>query len=294
MNIKTLKNYLNYICRNMKFHINRHQTVIDIGSGHAPLVRSDILCDFIPFNETSQRPVAGIYTPPNRFVVGNVLELPFGTKKFDFAYSRALLEHVPDPKKACEEISRIAKKGLLILPSYLWEIMGGSKPHLWLISRKEDTLVFQRKTSKHLELNAQIPEIIRNSEQYESLFNAFYDYFYINFYWKDSIPIEVINDDPNAYIYKEKFPIVKAENFKNKFKSPKAIALKLNIFLFETFRKLLGGQKKIDLLSVIACPFCKESFQNEENKFLFCKHCNVQFPIVDDVPFLVRDCAKKL
>ena len=110
MNIKTLENYFNYLYCNIKFRVNRRQKVIDIGSGHSPLIRADILCDYIPFFDTSQRPVAGIYTPPNRFVVGNVLELPFGTKKFDFAYSRALLEHVPDPKKACEEISSVKRQ----------------------------------------------------------------------------------------------------------------------------------------------------------------------------------------
>ena len=292
MSLKTLKNYLNYLYRNMKCQIKRHQTVIDIGSGHKPLIRADILCDFFPL-ETAQRAFAGIFTPPNRFVVGNVLELPFGTKKFDFVYSRALLEHVSDPKKACEEISRIAKRGLLILPSYLWEIMGGSKVHLWLISRKEDKLVFRRKTLKDTELNSQIPEIIRNSECYEKLFNAFYNYFYINLYWTDKIEIEVIDDGQETYTYEEKLPAIKPEDFRNKFKSPKAFSRRLKIFLFETLRKLLGGVE-MDLFSVVACPLCKQSFHSKKDNFLLCKHCSLKFPIIDDIPFLTRDCAHKL
>lgn len=171
--------------------------------------------------------------------------------------------------------------------------MGGSEPHLWLISQKEERLVFQRKNLKHLELSSQIPEIIRNSDHYENLFNAFYDYFYINFYWKDNIPIEVINVDSNAYTYKEDFKTIKPENFTNKFKSPTTISRKMKVFVFETLRKLLGGVD-IDIFSVIACPFCKQRFEPAEHRFLICKLCNVKFPIVDDIPFLVREFAKKL
>jgi len=287
-----LKNYLKYIHQNLNFRVKRNKKVIDIGSGHSPLIRADILCDFLPL-KTSQRPVAGIYTPPNRFVVGNIQELPFRTKAFDFAYSRAVLEHIADPVKACQEISRIAKGGMLILPSYLWEIMGGSEAHLWLIKRKKDKLIFQRKILKHVELSSNIPANIRNSKYYEKLFNAFYGQFYINFYWENHIKVEILDNAKNAYFFEEEEQKIVPEKFRNKFAAPKSISRKSKIFFYETLRKLLGG-RNIDIFSVIACPSCKQNFSGIKNNILICGKCNIGFPIVENVPFLIEECVVKI
>ena len=286
-----LENYFKYIIQNYKFRIKRNKQVIDIGSGHSPLIRADILCDFFPL-KTCQRAVTGIYTPPNRFVVGDVQELPFCTKAFDFSFSRAVLEHVSDPLKACHEISRIAKEGLLILPSYLWEIMGGSKAHIWLIARKKDKLEFQRKTLKHVELSSNIPTLIRDSKYYEKLFAQFYEKFYINFYWKNHIEVEVLDDGKNTYFFEDEKQTIVPENFKNKFSPPMNAGRKSKILLYEMLRKFLGG-RNIDIFSVIACPSCKKKFSDTKNNFLICGNCNIRFPIVEGVPFLIKECAVK-
>lgn len=292
MTFSQIFNYCKYIYRNINLKVNRNQKVIDIGSGHAPLIRADVLCDLPPL-EDSQRPVTGIYTPPNRFVVGDLLELPFVTKAFDFAFSRAVLEHIPNPIKACEEITRIAHKGLLILPSYLWEIMGGSEVHLWLISREKNKLVFHRKTMEHRQLHSLIPGKIRNSKQYENLFNTFYDDFFINFYWENKISIEVNNYSKNKYNFHDKSITVLPNEFTNKFKSPTGFLRKSKIFLYELLRKFLGG-KNVDLLSIIACPICKKSFSAKDQNVLICDSCNVSYPIIDDIPFLIKRFANEL
>lgn len=289
---KQIINYFNYIYRNLKLKVNRNQTVIDIGSGHAPLIRADILCDLPPL-ECSQRPVTGIYTPPNRFVVGDLLNLPFGTKAFDFAYSRAVLEHVTNPIKACKEITRIAHSGLLILPSYLWEIMGGSKAHLWLISRVQNKLVFQRKTLEHSQLNSLLPEKILNSKQYEKLFNTFHEDFFIDYYWNKKISIEVKDSHKNEYNFEENALMISATEFINKFRSPTGLMRKAKISLYEILRKALGG-RDINLFSVVACPLCKKSFSDKNHKALICDNCNLEYPIIDDIPFLMKRFAKEL
>jgi len=44
-------------------------------------------------------------------VYADVLKLPFKTGTFDFVFSQALLEHVPNPFAAVEEMGRVTKPG---------------------------------------------------------------------------------------------------------------------------------------------------------------------------------------
>jgi uncharacterized protein YbaR (Trm112 family)/SAM-dependent methyltransferase len=284
-----MKNFLVYLRRNLSARIGRGQKVIDIGSGHAPLIRADILCDLHP-QETEHRSVSGVYSPPNRFVVGDVHELPFATGSFDFAYSRALLEHVRDPEIACNELARIAKRGLMELPSRLWEIMGGSKAHLWLIRKRGSALVFQRKTELHGELNSRIPEEIRNSSEYEALFRRFQSHFFIQHYWEGKIHIEIESGNVDSPPLPETPVTNFTKEFCNKFNGHRGLIQTLKVGVFEALRKAMGG-RNIDLLSVLACPLCKTKFSKESGGSLKCLNCAAEYPIVDGVPFLIKACA---
>jgi uncharacterized protein YbaR (Trm112 family) len=285
----SMQNFLVYLRRNLRVRIRRGQRVIDIGSGHAPLIRADILCDLLP-QGTEHRPVSTVYSPPNRFVVGDIHELPFATGSFDFAYSRALLEHVRDPETACKELARIAKRGLLELPSRLWEIMGGSKSHLWLIRKRGGALVFQRKTELHKELNTRIPEEIRNSRKYEELFRRFQSHFFIQHYWEGNIHIEIESDHVDSAALPETSAMNFAKEFRNKFNGPRGLVQTLKVGVFEALRKAMGG-RNIDLLSVLACPLCKNKFSKESGGRLKCLNCAAEYPIVDGIPFLINACA---
>ena len=41
MNFNRVKNYIAYIKRNIKYSVSVNTRVIDVGSGHVPLVRAD-------------------------------------------------------------------------------------------------------------------------------------------------------------------------------------------------------------------------------------------------------------
>lgn len=52
------------------------------------------------------------------------------------------------------------------------------------------------------------------------------------------------------------------------------------------------------LLEVLACPKCKgdiEYIENTENvqEGLYCDHCNLLYPIEDDIPIMLIDDAKE-
>jgi SAM-dependent methyltransferase len=49
-----------------------------------------------------------------RFVAGRADELPFGAGEFDLVAAIETLEHVPDPERALDEMSRVAIRHLLV------------------------------------------------------------------------------------------------------------------------------------------------------------------------------------
>ena len=56
-------------------------------------------------------------------VVGSVLQIPYNDNSFDIVVSSEVIEHVPDPHKALQELFRVLKpKGVLIIstPNKFW------------------------------------------------------------------------------------------------------------------------------------------------------------------------------
>jgi SAM-dependent methyltransferase len=80
-----------------------------------------------------------------RFVQAELSELPFRDRQFDFAYSHHVFEHLPDPKRACREMQRVARGGVIITPSAFAEIAFGRPYHLWFVLQSGNTLVFVKK-----------------------------------------------------------------------------------------------------------------------------------------------------
>jgi len=290
MDLKSFLQYARYVRENCSIRIPRHQKVIDIGSGHAPLIRADVLCDMF-VRHGSQRPVPSAFLVAGRFVVADVLDLPFRDKAFDFAYSKNLLEHVSDPLRACGEISRIAEKGLLHLPSRLWEIMGGSPPHLWLIWQEGDKLVFERKTRAHTALNSQIPARVRDSSHYERLFRCFPDLFYITHRWRHTITAQTVfsGDEADYHHFDDQAQSLKTNNedVGRGVNRVRSLPRLMRFFLYEAIRRLLGG-RNTDLFSLLACPICKQTFTQVSSDLLFCGTCKLNFPVVNGIPILTK------
>jgi SAM-dependent methyltransferase len=72
-------------------------------------------------------------------------DLPFRDKEFDFAICSHAIEHVEDPAKACAEMIRIAKAGLITAPSHFADLLFGRPYHRWLVMDRGGVLYFFRK-----------------------------------------------------------------------------------------------------------------------------------------------------
>ncbi len=117
--------------------------VLEVGSGQNPNPRADVLCDRYLVDDTERNREAVILDRP--FVVGDIHHLPFRTGAFDFVICAHVLEHLEDPAAAAGELSRVARRGYVEVPSRENELLLPFPFHRWLIDREGDTLVFRTK-----------------------------------------------------------------------------------------------------------------------------------------------------
>jgi SAM-dependent methyltransferase len=134
--------------------LNTAKRIIDLGCGANPHPRAYVGVD--AFLEPAHRRLgqgprldAKLFRQKGvHFVQADITYLPFRDKWFDFAYAHHVFEHLPDPKKACAEMMRIAKAGAIITPSIFAEIAFGRPYHLWFVIARGNTLLFIRKTKR--------------------------------------------------------------------------------------------------------------------------------------------------
>lgn len=84
-------------------------------------------------------------TLPGVYVKCPMENMPFTDKEFDHARCHHVLEHVQDPNKACAELIRIAKAGIISFPPMQAEIQFGRKDHQWFVCIDKGRLLFIKK-----------------------------------------------------------------------------------------------------------------------------------------------------
>jgi len=116
---------------------------IDIGCGPCPKKGYDAYIDIYMHPKVRDDPYVA-----NRFTKTCAEDLSmFEDKEFDYAWCHHVIEHVQDPAKACAEMVRIAKAGILYFPSVEIDMLCGRKDHNWLVfpDYKKNHLLFIKK-----------------------------------------------------------------------------------------------------------------------------------------------------
>lgn len=145
--------YSLYVSRDFDFKINPGDKVLDIGSGHDPFPFATHLADIAPDDDSYGRagiPIKQIAGKP--FYACSVEDMPFKDKEFDFVYCSHVLEHVDDPRRACRELARVAKRGYIETPNLgkdIWLNTAKISNHHWYVENFSGKLVFTR-YPKHL------------------------------------------------------------------------------------------------------------------------------------------------
>jgi SAM-dependent methyltransferase len=123
--------------------------VLDVGSGHNPHPRANVLLDkhLKDDTERSGKPIK--IDEEKDFVEGNAESMPFGDKEFDYIIASHVAEHVDNPERFCKELMRVGKRGYIETPSKFAEILFDEPYHKWYVyTNKKGGLVFEEITKR--------------------------------------------------------------------------------------------------------------------------------------------------
>jgi Methyltransferase domain len=129
--------------------------VLDVGGWGKPFARADWVLDLEPYETRGLYGYDEGVRAAERFTAATWLQRdicasepwPFADDRFDFAICSHTLEDVRDPVRVCEELSRVATRGYVEVPSRLdeqwWGRQGrwtGWGHHHWLCSEQDGGL----------------------------------------------------------------------------------------------------------------------------------------------------------
>jgi SAM-dependent methyltransferase len=90
-------------------------------------------------------PKPGDITPPNYHVAPLEDMSCFVDKEFDWVRCHHAIEHCMDPDKACSELQRVGKAGIISFPPPQAEMMFGRRDHRWYVFVDRGRLLFINK-----------------------------------------------------------------------------------------------------------------------------------------------------
>ncbi len=179
--------------------IKHSDLVLEVGSGHNPHMRSDVLLDLFEEDVPDQHRGGTKATVDRPFVNADICNMPFKDNAFDYVIAIHILEHIPNIKAAIKEITRVGKRGYIIVPSELNEYLHPSSTHVWLCSKDRDTLVFKKKPKNW---RAPFGDLFHNLWNNDSEYFRFYQHhlgiYHLHMAWNKKIKFRVENfSQPN-------------------------------------------------------------------------------------------------
>lgn len=125
----------------MRVRIPADARVLDVGSGHVPLRRADVLLEKYP-DRDAERSGATIDVTDPRLVIGDAEAMPFATGEFDYALASHVAEHATDPVAFCSELARVARAGYIETPGWLGDRLLREPFHPWRVRQRGEGLEF--------------------------------------------------------------------------------------------------------------------------------------------------------
>ena len=124
---------LHYKTRNFRIYLQsglpKSARVLEIGPGHNPWFRSDVLCEKYLKDNTERQ--GDLVRDGRPLIHSDACNMPFEDKSFDFIFCSHIMEHVEDIEGFLKEIQRVGKAGYLETPNYLFEQTVGTTTHKW-------------------------------------------------------------------------------------------------------------------------------------------------------------------
>ncbi|MFM9840182.1 MAG: class I SAM-dependent methyltransferase [Cyclobacteriaceae bacterium] len=189
-----------------KLNIPKNARVLDVGSGHNPHPRANVVVD--KFVDTNYHRAANIKVlAKQEFINADGENLPFKDNEFDYVIANHVLEHVDHPDKFLNELARVGKRGYVETPSLIGEHLIPKESHKWLLLDINNKLVIVSKERVNFHTSHDFGYIFldyfqKNSIGYKILQRTHHQLFTVNYEWKDTIDYVL---EPNEDIYMKYF-----------------------------------------------------------------------------------------
>lgn len=124
-------------------HVSSSDFVIDIGGGHRPFWRADLVIEKYPFDHSLHRNQP-MQFPRVPVIKADALAIPVVNGGCDLIFASHIIEHLPHPERFIAEIKRCSQRVYLEFPSRNRELMFAWSYHEWLIEPAGRMLRFYR------------------------------------------------------------------------------------------------------------------------------------------------------
>lgn len=178
-----------------RLSIPANALVLEVGSGHRPHPRADVLVD--KYLEDVER--GGQLVTDRPFVQGDAQRLPFKSGVFDYVICRHVLEHLDAPAAFFREVSRVGRAGYIEAPSLIWErLHPGRAYHRWYILELDGELVLMRKplADAHHPFGRLFETLNTHSPEYRLLIRRYAHLFYVRHEWQGEVRYCIEPSDP--------------------------------------------------------------------------------------------------
>ena len=164
---------------------NLDWNVVDLASSNAGWKYADVFTDVNDHSEYYEKKYNGV----KKFIKCDVENTPFNDKEFDFVIASHILEHVEEPFKFCNEMTRIGKRGYIEVPTPLWDnLVDGPNfvkyGHKWWVTFDDanNNIVINRKMN--------VVNKFLSIKEHNTHMMFFRDSIITCLYWEDNIPIK--------------------------------------------------------------------------------------------------------
>jgi len=185
-------------------NIKKKDLVLDIGSGDKPHWRADVIVDKFPGDDRQRNAGEVLIDRKKLFVNADVEKMPFEDKVFDFVFCSHLLEHVEDPGKAIDEITRVGKRGYIEVPFSGLDLLKPFKAHLWFCDEDNGRLIFFKRDAAenfYTRVLKKFGKKLFETPSFQYVVAKQFNFFFVSLYWQGKIRYEIINKAKKPYAY---------------------------------------------------------------------------------------------
>ena len=272
----------------------RDLLVLDVGGGNNPHLRADVVCEKYIDDDLHRGGGVAMDLP---LVAGDASALPFKTGSFDVVISRALIEHLEDPRRFFEEAGRVARGGLFVAPSEVWEHVMSLTTHLWTIKRVDDALHFSAKARpiiNPLVHGFLTRRVFDSASKMDDFILDHWDMLRIDYTWSGQ-PKCVVHGDPPAG------DAAGDAGFEQASTIDPAVAVALaplerwravvKAVVRRGIHRVLSSHRRVEWSRILACPRCLGDV-TVSTDHVACASCRLRYPYQRGIPIMLLDHAK--